>query len=77
MDGSLATEKARNICEQCGKKFVPSSENNTPSGKFCSTVCYREWVRLKVRHALGIAAWTDAFCATSGSSPQHLEEDGG
>ncbi len=60
MDGSSATEKARSACEQCGKKFVPSSENNTPSGKFCSSVCYRRWIRLKVRHALGVTTSSEA-----------------
>lgn len=60
MDGSLAAEKARAICEHCGKPFVPRSENTTPSGKFCSAACYRRWVRLKVRHALGVAPLTEA-----------------
>lgn len=60
MRGSLAAEKARSVCEHCGKQFVPSSENTTPSGKFCSAACYRRWVRLRVRHALGVTALTDA-----------------
>ena len=60
MGGSVAAERARRVCDQCGKQFVPSSENATPSGKFCSAACYRQWVRLKVRHALGVAALTDA-----------------
>jgi hypothetical protein len=60
MGGSLAAEKTRAMCEQCGKQFVPGSENTTPSGKFCSAACYRRWVRLKVRHALGVAPPTEA-----------------
>lgn len=55
MGRSWAAETATR-CVHCGKPFVPSSESNTPSGKFCSGVCYRRWVRMKVRHALGAAA---------------------
>ncbi len=60
MDWSLAAENITSVCGHCGKKFVPSKESNTPSGKFCSAVCYRQWVRMKVRDALGVAARTDA-----------------
>ena len=57
MGGSLAAEKTTR-CVHCGRVFVPGKESNTPSGKFCSAACYRQWVRVKVRHALGVAVST-------------------
>ena len=59
MGGSLTAEKAI-WCVHCGKQFVPSNESNTPSGKFCSAVCYRQWLRMKVRDALGVTVGTEA-----------------
>lgn len=74
MGGSLAAGTAT-TCVHCGKPFVPSGESNTPSGKFCSPVCYRHWVRVKVRHALGAAAHANNHLPVRASDAERLERD--
>jgi hypothetical protein len=66
MDGSLTAQRAK--CVHCGKQFIASKESSTPSGKCCSALCYRQWVRMKVRDALGVSVRTEPPCGESNSA---------
>jgi hypothetical protein len=69
---SLTVDKTTR-CVHCGRLFVPGKESNTPSGKFCSASCYRQWVRVKVRYALGEEARTGLLCGKSNATYEPID----